>query len=332
MSNSNHFKVLIIGSGPAGLTAAIYAARANLEPLVLEGATASIPDGIQPGGQLMITTDVENYPGFPEGVTGPDMMDRFRKQAQRFGADCREHTVIEAKLGERPFTIRTEDTAGDEHTFTADSVIVSTGAAARVLGLPEEERLMKQGGGISACAVCDGALPPFRNQHLLVVGGGDTAMEEALFLTKFASKVSVIHRRDELRASKIMGDRAKANEKINFEWNTVIDSYLLDDKDQYVVGARLKDVNSGETRDVECAGVFLAIGHTPNTQLFKDQLPMDDVGYLKTHADRTATDIEGVYVCGDAQDPFYRQAVTAAGTGCMAALEAERWLAEKGIE
>jgi thioredoxin reductase (NADPH) len=322
MSDTQHFPVIIIGSGPAGLTAALYAARADLTPLVLEGPQA--------GGQLTITTEVENYPGFPEGILGPELMDRCREQCKRFGTEVRVETVKSVEIDERPFKLESEDLSGNAASYTCDALIVATGASAQLLGLPEEDRLMSQGGGVSACAVCDGALPAYRNKHLIVIGGGDSAMEEATYLTKFASKVTIVHRRDEFRASKIMADRALANDKIEVAWNSVVTEYLLDENKAFVTGVRLEDTQSGETREVECGGVFIAIGHKPNTDLFRDKLPMDDKGYLETHPDRTATDVEGVYVCGDAQDAYYRQAVTAAGTGCMAAMEAERFLSEQG--
>jgi len=304
---AEHSKIVIIGSGPAGYTAAIYAARAELEPIVIAGMAF--------GGQLMLTTDVENYPGFPEGITGPEMMELFQKQAERFGTRVYKEDATEIDLTERPFQI-----VSDSHEFTADSIIVATGASARWLGLPSEERLQNR--GVSACATCDGAL--FRGREMLVVGGGDTAMEEALFLTRFASTVHVVHRRDELRASKIMADRAKRNDKIHFVWDSGVEEILGDDE---VTGVRLKNLKSGETSELEVGAVFIAIGHSPNTELFAGAIRTNDQGYVKVEPESTRTNIEGVFACGDVMDPTYRQAVTAAGTGCMAALDAERWLA-----
>ena len=312
-----HHEVVIIGSGPAGLTAAIYAARANLKPLVIEGEPSSNSD--QPGGQLMLTTDVENYPGFPEGIMGPQLMADMRAQATRFGAEIVTLKVSRADFSARPFAIWTGDPNTAEPTYTAEAVIVSTGARSVMLGLEAEQRLI--GHGLSTCATCDGFF--FRDQEIAVVGGGDSAMEEAGFLTKFASKVTLIHRRDALRASKIMQQRAFDNPKIEFAWNSVVVDVVGGTK---VEALALRDTVTGEEWDLPVTGVFIAIGHRPNTDLFTDQLDMDDAGYLVTGADRSATNIEGVFACGDVQDHTYRQAVTAAGSGCMAAIDAERWL------
>ena len=312
-----HHEVVIIGSGPAGLTAAIYAARANLKPLVIEGEPSSNSD--QPGGQLMLTTDVENYPGFPEGIMGPQLMADMRAQATRFGAEIVTLKVSRADFSARPFAIWIGDPDTAEPTYTAEAVIVSTGARSVMLGLEAEQRLI--GHGLSTCATCDGFF--FRDQEIAVVGGGDSAMEEAGFLTKFASKVTLIHRRDALRASKIMQQRAFDNPKIEFAWNSVVVDVVGGTK---VEALALLDTVTGEERDLPVTGVFIAIGHRPNTDLFTDQLDMDDAGYLVTGADRSTTNIEGVFACGDVQDHTYRQAVTAAGSGCMAAIDAERWL------
>ena len=318
-------KVVIIGSGPAGLTAAIYAARAALKPLVFEGFNAG---GLIPGGQLMFTTEVENYPGFPEGLTGPKMMKAFRDQAERFGTRYIREDVTEVDIQRRPFMVKS-----DEHTVEARAVIIATGARANWLNLENEQRLAKSGGGVSACAVCDGAMPVYRNQELVVVGGGDSAIEEGSYLTKFAGKVYIVHRRDQLRASKAMQERFfKLVDQGKMEpiWNTVVTDVL---GDASITGVRLKNVKTSEERDFACKGLFLAIGHTPNTELFKDYLDTDEKGYIKlAQPGRTYTSVEGVFAAGDVADHLYRQAVTAAGTGCMAALDAERWLAEKGIE
>ncbi|MCU0372297.1 MAG: thioredoxin-disulfide reductase [Ignavibacteria bacterium] len=305
-------KVIIIGTGPAGLTAAIYTARANLEPVIFEGS--------QPGGQLMITTDIENFPGFEHGISGPVLMDVMRKQAQRFGATSYFKTISKVDFLSKPYKVWADD--GTE--YTADTVIIATGASAKYLGLESEKKFM--GFGVSACATCDGFF--FKNQRVMVVGGGDTAMEEANYLTHHASEVTLIHRREEFRASKIMLDRVQKNPKIKFELNSVIEEILGKDEGgrKSVTGVRLKNVKTGETKTVECEGVFMAIGHKPNTDIFKGFIDMNETGYLITDKATTKTKIEGVYACGDAQDAVYRQAITAAGTGCMSAIEAERYL------
>ena len=308
----SHHSVLIIGSGPAGLTAAIYTARANLAPLVIEGEPSSTSD--QPGGQLMLTTEVENFPGFPEGIMGPDLMMRCREQAARFGAEFLTEKVTAVDFSERPFKVWVRDTV-----HTADAVIVSTGAQSLMLGLEAETRLL--GHGLSTCATCDGFF--FREQLIAVVGGGDSAVEEATFLTKFASKVILVVRRDELRASKIMQERALANPKTELCWNTVVDDLLGTDK---LEGAIVRNVVTGEVTTLPVTGLFVAIGHRPNTDLFKGVLAMEDNGYLITRPGSSYTDIEGVFACGDVQDHTYRQAITAAGSGCMAAIDTERWL------
>ena len=300
-------KVVILGSGPAGLTAAIYTARANLEPLLVEGR--------EPGGQLTLTTDVENYPGYPEGIMGPEMMSQFRKQAERFGTRFKVGDVVEVDLSKKPLKLK----LSNQDDILADALIISTGASAKWLGLESEKKLM--GKGVSARATCDGFF--FKDVDVAVIGGGDTAMEESLFLTKFAKKVYVIHRRDQLRASKIMQDKAKKNPKIEFIWNSVVEEILGEDA---VTGVRLKDTETGETRELPLQGVFLGIGHKPNTDLFKGQLDMDEVGYLKVQPGSTRTRVPGVFAAGDVADHVYRQAVTAAGTGCMAAIDAERFL------
>ncbi|HYN98406.1 MAG TPA: thioredoxin-disulfide reductase [Actinomycetota bacterium] len=318
---TNHHKVVIIGSGPSGLTAALYTARANLQPLVIEG--------FQAGGQLMLTTEVENFPGFVDGVMGPELMDTLRKQAERFGTEYISQDVTDVDFSTRPFKVMV-----GEDEYTADTVIVSTGATAKMLGLENESRLM--GRGVSTCATCDGAF--FRNQELAVAGGGDSAVEEANFLTRFASKVNLIHRRDTLRASKIMQDRAMANPKIDFHWNSVIEDVLGDSS---VTGLKLKDTESGESRELPLKGVFVAIGHTPNTALFKDKQELDETGYLEV-GDKlsndwdpgspyaTRTSVEGIFGAGDVVDHTYRQAITAAGMGCQSAIDAERWLESQG--
>lgn len=313
MEKSKIYKeVVIVGSGPAGLTAAIYAGRANLKPLVVEGP--------QPGGQLMITTDVENYPGFAKGIMGPALMQEFRDQAARFGTEFLTTWINEVDLSKRPFKLFTDD-----HLIEAETLIVASGASAKWLGIPGEAPVPQGlgGAGVSACATCDGFF--FRGKPLVVVGGGDTAMEEATFLTKFATKVTVIHRRDALRASKIMQDKAFANDKIEFIWDTAVEE-ILGTPQSGVTGVRLKNLKTGEESTFPAEGVFIAIGHQPNTQIFKGWLEMDSVGYIKTDGRTMATNIPGVFACGDAQDASYRQAITAAGTGCMAAIDAERFL------
>lgn len=304
--------LVIVGAGPAGYTAALYAARANLAPVVFQGP--------QPGGQLITTTDVENFPGFPGGILGPELMTKFEEQAREFGADLRYGTVTHVDFSQRPFRLVVDE----ETPVLARAVIVSTGASAKYLGLENERRLL--GRGVSACATCDGAF--FRNQELAIVGGGDTAAEEALFLTRFASKVYLIHRRGELRASKIMTDRVLAHEKIEPLWHTQVVDVLGENG---VDGLRLRNVETGEERDLAVGGFFVAIGHQPNTAVFKGHLDMDAQGYLSTRPGSTYTSVEGVFACGDVQDHVYRQAITAAGSGCMAAIDAERWLAEQGV-
>ena len=309
---STHHHVIIIGSGPAGLTAAIYAARANLAPFVIEGEPSSTSD--QPGGQLMLTTDVENFPGFPEGIMGPELMMRFRDQAARFGATFLTGKATKVEFGEKPLKVHVRD-----EVFTADSVIISTGAQSLMLGLEAEERLI--GHGLSTCATCDGFF--FRGKEIAVVGGGDSAIEEANFLTKFASKVTLIHRRDSFRASKIMQDRALNNPKIEMLWNTAVTEIVGKD---HLESISLKNTVTGAESSMNVAGLFIAIGHRPNTDVFKGVIDMEDSGYLITRPDSTYTNIEGVFACGDVKDHVYRQAITAAGSGCMAAIDTERWL------
>ncbi len=313
--------VVIIGSGPAGLTAAIYTARASLKPLLID-APADAHKQTTPGGQLMITTDVENYPGFSNGIEGPELMEEFRKQAERFGTEFMETWITEVDLTERPFQLYTES-----HTISAETLIIASGASAKWLGIPGEAKVPHGfgGNGVSACATCDGPLPAFRNRTLIVVGGGDTAMEEATFLTRYAAKVFVVHRRDKLRASKIMQEKAFRNEKIEFIWNTAVQE-IVGTQEEGVTGVRLRNLQTGKEEIFPCAGVFVAIGHKPNTELFVGQLDMDEIGYLQTSGRSTATNIPGVFAAGDVQDSVYRQAITAAGTGCMAAIDAERFL------
>lgn len=338
-------KIVIIGSGPAGWTAAIYAARANLQPLVFAGRPKQVPATILPGGQLMLTTEVENYPGFPEGISGPQMMSYFEQQAVRFGTriqtDDGQHPDVsnpddghsykyqdctKVDLSVRPFKVFGEN----DTVIEAHSLIVATGATANWLGLENEQRLARSGGGVSACAICDGALPIFRNQELAVVGGGDSAIEEATYLTKYAAKVYIIHRRDELRASKIMQKRALENPKIQVLWNRIVIDVLGDER---VSGVRLKDTKTGLESDLPVRGLFLAVGHTPATAFLEGQLDLDQKGYIKLRDPyRSMTSVEGVFAAGDCVDHVYRQAITAAGMGCKAAIDAERWLAEQGIE
>lgn len=310
--------LVIIGSGPAAWTAAIYAARAALNPLVVEGEPSR---EMIPGGQLMFTTDIENYPGFPEAIDGQELMQRLKDQAVRFGTRVLSENIAAVALGNRPFVL----TPSYSLPITAQAVVVATGAKALWLGLHNEERLARSGGGVSACAVCDGALPFFRDKVLVVVGGGDTAMEEATYLTKYASQVVVVHRRDEFRASKVMADRVLRHPKIRVEWNTVVTEVLGDD---FITGLRLRDTVTGREREMEAGGLFVAIGHAPNTEFLAGQLQTTSSGYIVTPTPwRTATSVEGVFAAGDVIDEYFRQAITSAGTGCMAAIEAERWLA-----
>ena len=319
----SHHKIIIIGTGPAGYTAAIYASRANLSPLVFEGA--------QPGGQLTITTEVENFPGFREGVMGPQLMEEMRAQAERFGTDIRTETVVRVDLAASPKRVATE-----QGEYTCDALVIATGASAKWMGIHKDEELSRSGGGVSACATCDGFF--FRGKEIAVVGGGDTALEEAIFLTKFASKVTLIHRRDHLRASKAMQARAFANPKITLKWNAVVTDVLTrgqalptGETVQKISALKLKDTVNGAEEELAVEGLFVAIGHQPNTGLFKDQLAMDEAGYLAVEAGSSRTAVAGVFACGDVQDHLYRQAITAAGSGCMAAIDAERWLAEQGL-
>ena len=324
-SNGEVHKLVIIGSGPAGYTAAIYASRASLDPVCFVGVAKNDPGPVLPGGQLMLTTDVENYPGFPDGVSGPEMMDMFRKQAERFGTKMVEQDIVSCDFSEHPFTLETSE----GKKIRAHAVILATGAVANWLGLESEMRLARSGGGVSACAVCDGALPMFRNKPMAVVGGGDTAMEEANYLTKYASKVYVIHRRDEFRASKTMQERLLAKDNVEVLWNKVVVDVLGDD---LIAGVRLKDTKTGEESTLEVNGLFVAIGHTPATKFIKDSgIEMDDKGYIRLNSRHSATNIDGVFAAGDVADAEYRQAVTAAGMGCQAALDAERWLGAKGL-
>ncbi len=320
---AQHHKLIIIGTGPAGYTAAIYASRANLAPLVLEG--------VQPGGQLTMTTEVDNFPGFPKGVLGPELMEGMREQAIRFGAEVRTETVVEVQLGVRPFSL-----TSDKEQYTCDALIVATGASAKWLGIGKDETLSRSGGGVSACATCDGFF--FRGKEIAVIGGGDTALEEATYLTKFASKVNLIHRRDQFRASKAMQERARNNPKIVFHWNKVVGDILTQpltlatgETVEKVRALHLEDTTDGSQSELAVEGVFVAIGHRPNTDLFVGQLKLEDTGYLHVEKGTSRTSVPGVFAAGDVQDHAYRQAITAAGSGCMAAIDAERWLGEQGL-
>ncbi len=315
-------QVVIIGSGPAGWTAALYTARANLKPLLFEGAAPNVP-----GGQLMWTSEVENFPGFPHGIKGPEMMAKFKEQAERFGTVAKQENITHINASQRPFVITTENGA----TLTTDSIIIATGATAKLIGLPKEKELMNAGAGVSACATCDGAF--YKNEELIVIGGGDSAMEEAGFLTRFATKVTLVHRREEFRASKIMLDRAKANSKIHFETSQIPVEIMVEKKKvgvfekDWLVGLKVKDAKTGVEKVIPAGGMFVAIGHTPNTKLFEGMLDMDEKGYLVADPRSTKTKVPGIFACGDVQDSIYRQAITAAGSGCMAAIDAERFLA-----
>jgi thioredoxin reductase (NADPH) len=321
MSNTLAENIVIIGSGPAAWTAAIYAARANLNPLVFEGE----PVGTElPGGQLMLTTDIENFPGFPEAISGPELMERMKAQAVHHGTRVMSELVRSVDLSQRPFRIVPNYAA----PVLAHTVIIATGAAAKWIGLDNEIRLAKSGGGVSACAVCDGAMPFYREKRLAVVGGGDTAMEEAMYLTKFASEVVIIHRRDSFRASKVMANRVLTHPKVRVLWNSQVEDVLGDD---FITGLRLRDTVTGATGEIEVGGLFVAIGHTPNTKFLGGQIDTSEHGYIKVASWRTATNLDGVFAAGDVIDDYYRQAITSAGTGCMAALEAERWLAHHGL-
>ena len=323
MSEGTVETLVIIGSGPAAWTAAVYAARANLDPLVIEGAPSR---EMIPGGQLMFTTDIENFPGFPEGIDGQKLMERMKEQALRFGTRTLGDDVASVDFSQRPFVLR----PAWSPEVRAHAVIVATGARANWLGLENETRLAQSGGGVSACAVCDGALPAFRDKRLVVVGGGDTAMEEATYLTKYASEVVIVHRRDSFRASQVMQDRVLANPKVTVRWNSQVADVLGDD---FITGVRLRNTVTGEEEDLSCGGLFVAIGHTPNTAFLQGQLELSPHGYIQLcQAFRTETSVPGVFGAGDVMDDYYRQAITAAGTGCMAALEAERWLAHHGVE